>query len=73
MKQIAGLFIKSIEMGTFSTYIERKVTNAISGVIKDFNCGVNLRVIKDREVATWIQKLNRRCPISPPVILPIFK
>ena len=39
-------FIKSIEMGTSSTYIERKVTNAISGVIEDFNCGVKLRVIK---------------------------
>lgn len=39
-------FIKSIETGIPSAYIERNVTDAISGVIEDFNRGVHLRVIQ---------------------------
>lgn len=39
-------FVKSIETGVLNTYIERNVTQAITGVIEDFNAGSQLRTIR---------------------------
>ena len=42
-------FAKAVETGTPSTYIERKVTKAISSAIENFNCGTGLRMIGMRK------------------------
>lgn len=39
-------FIRSIETGALNTYIERNVTQAITGVIENFNSGKQLRTIQ---------------------------
>lgn len=42
-------FLKAIETGAPSAYIEREVSRAVSGVIEDFSKGTNLRTIQVRK------------------------